>query len=68
LTEKATIEVPKDLFDAIDKAKSEHGFEKVDDFVVYMLRTWVDKDSKEEKFSEEDSKRVEANLKAMGYM
>jgi hypothetical protein len=62
------VSLPKDLFDALEAKREGLGFAKVDDLVAYTLRVWLDKAPTEGKLTDEESKRVEENLKALGYM
>jgi hypothetical protein len=66
ISDDVVVRIPKELHDEITKSLKGRGFSTVDEFVVYVLRVTMGKQS--EHLEEEDTKTVADRLKRLGYI
>ncbi len=64
---KVAVYVPEDLHRAIENQIVGKGFSTVDAYVTYVLNVAIGK-KQQESSGEEDNARIEARLKALGYL
>ncbi len=69
-TDKATIKIPRPLYDKIRLLIEESGYDSVTDFVVYVLRDIVATHARDEEsaYTEEELTQVKERLKQLGYL
>jgi len=67
---KTAVMISEDLYEQLKEIIRETGFASVDDYVGYILRTQVGKNSEKQHgdLSEEDTEVVTSRLKALGYI
>ena len=73
---KATIKIPRQLYNKLQKITEDTGFNSVTDFIVYVLRDLAaeriadtnDKESLEEDLTNEEISAIRKRLKNLGYL
>jgi hypothetical protein len=65
-SDDVVVHIPKELHGEITKSLKGKGFSTVDEFVVYVLRVTMGKQSAD--LEEEDTKAVTERLKRLGYI
>lgn len=67
---KATIKIPRPLYEKIALLIEESGYNSVTDFVVYVLRDIVSVHGgvEEQVYSEEELRQVKEHLRRLGYL
>jgi hypothetical protein len=68
--DKATIKIPKTLYDSLKKQIRGTGFSSVTDFIVYVMRDIAasGKIDQETVLTKEEIQQVRNRLKALGYL
>ncbi|MGM0446048.1 MAG: CopG family transcriptional regulator [Bacillota bacterium] len=73
---KATIKIPRNLYENINKIIDNSGFNSVTEFIVYVLRDLVSNhkmnneeiSKSREELSNEEIKMIKKRLKSLGYL
>jgi len=67
---KATIKIPKQLYDSLKKQIEQTGFTSVTDFIVYVLRDVASsgKLGNESTLTEKEIRQIKNRLKTLGYL
>lgn len=74
---KATIKIPRNLYNKLNKIISDTGFNSVTEFIVYVMRdlvstTQMEEDNsqivKGEKLTGEEVEMIRKRLKSLGYL
>jgi len=70
VTEKATIKIPKQLYDSLKKQIEDTGFSSVTEFTIYILRNisssgHIHKDST---LTQKEIEQIRKRLKDLGYI
>ena len=67
---KETISISKDIVDKINlKIKNPQiGFDTVDEYVEHVLNGVLENEQESDEISEEETKRIQEELKKMGYI
>ena len=77
MADKATIKIPRNLYNKLSKITDDTGFNSVTEFIVYVMRDLVStteiEREEEEKISEEnlsskEIKMIRKRLKSLGYL
>jgi len=72
VTDKATIKIPRNLYNNLKNLIEESGFDSVTDFVVYVLRDIAStrqlSGSPDRVWSQEELEAVKGKLKRLGYL
>ena len=77
LADKATIKIPRNLYNKLKKITDDTGFNSVTEFIVYVMRDLVStaemEREEDEKFNEEnlsgkEIKMIRKRLKSLGYL
>jgi hypothetical protein len=63
---KATIKIPRPLYNRLKQIIDDSGFDSVTDFVVYVLRD-IASNSSDQSLSSEEIEMVRQRLKRLGY-
>jgi len=68
--DKATIKIPRPLYNKIQQLVEESGFNSATDFIVFVLRDVISEHGKEdrEEFSPEELATLKKRLKNLGYI
>ncbi len=66
--ERIVLELPKDLYEKIASEAKDAGFDKVEEFIVYVLEQLVESSEVGEEMSKEDEEKVKERLRALGYI
>ena len=69
----STVSLPKPLVEKIKKTIRGSGYVSVNDFITKVLKTALDKQTKDEKkeekvFSKEDEMKIKERLRGLGYI
>lgn len=66
---KATIKIPRELYDNLKEIIEDTGFSSVTEFVVFTMRTVASGgDFKEDRLTVEEAQLVRERLKKLGYI
>ncbi len=67
---KATIKIPRPLYEKIARLIEESGYNSVTDFIVYVLRDImsVHGGAEDQVYSEEELQQVKDHLRRLGYL
>ena len=66
---KATIKIPRNLYESINRIIDDSGFDSATDFVVYVLRDLISTKKEEKKtLSPKEIEIVKNRLKSLGYL
>jgi Arc/MetJ-type ribon-helix-helix transcriptional regulator len=70
MTEKATIKIPKQLYDALKKQIEGTGFTSVTDFIIYVMRDIAasGKISEDTTLTKKELLEIRRRLKSLGYL
>ena len=68
--EMISVNIPKKLVEKIKKRIEGTGFDSVSSYIAYVLDEILSEmdDESDDKFSEEDEKKVKERLRALGYL
>lgn len=61
-----TIQIPEELYETLDKKLSDSTFKSVEDFCVFILQSYLDKENNQTTGSEQ--KIIEERLRNLGYL
>ncbi len=64
----ARIEIPASLYRSIEERIKGTGFESVDQYVTYVLRELMARDSEEPVLDREDEEKIRERLRSLGYL
>lgn len=68
MSEKKAIEIPKKLYEDLDKTSKNLGFSDVEEYVLFVLEELVQSENSEKrKLSDEEKKEIKEGLKKLGY-
>ncbi|AJG40175.1 hypothetical protein TRQ7_01640 [Thermotoga sp. RQ7] len=64
------VNIPDELYEAIEKKLEEYGFKTVDEYVTFVLREVLgsEEESESEVFSEEEEEIIKKRLRDLGYL
>ncbi|PLV59326.1 CopG family transcriptional regulator [Thermotoga sp. KOL6] len=66
------VNIPDDLYEAIEKKLDEYGFKTVDEYVTFVLKEVINTDEKGSEdtdvFSEEEEEIIKKRLRDLGYL
>ena len=77
MADKATIKIPRNLYNKLNEITEETGFNSVTEFIVYVMRDLVstkemnrtdEEDIDSEQLSSEEVNMIRKRLKSLGYL
>ena len=71
MADKISVDIPKDVYEGVEKRVKVTEFNSVEEYVAYVLRQvleQVGKEPGEAAYSREDEERVKERLRSLGYL
>ena len=69
MTEKVTVEIPKELYDRIKKEYVDNGeFKSVGEFVKFVLKEVLSEEEGESVYTPEEEEEIKKRLRSLGYL
>jgi len=68
MAKKIKISIPDDIYSEIEKRLKDYGFEKVEDYILFVLKESLKNPAGEGGLSEEEEEIIRKRLQDLGYI